>query len=284
MQKIITNKIKCKFCGDIIESTHHYDFKSCSCEACSVDGGHDYREYFAHCPADDTYVSGDYRSEYCQNLFKEADVVVTNPPFSLFRDFVATLEKYKLKYALIGNQNAITYKEIFPLIKDNNLWLGAKGKQTRQTFFSIPEYYPLTKSALKEIKRKFDEDYLETHRMTCVTGVCWFTNIEHDKRHENLILVKKYDSNSYPKYDNYDAIEVNNVKDIPEDYDGVMGVPITFLYQYNPDQFEIVGMSASWDKTNAMKLLKTSTEHRHGPILNKKKLYMRIFIRRKAGN
>lgn len=163
---------------------------------------------------------GDFRSEECLALLDEADIVVTNPPFSLFREYVAVLMEYGKKFIIIGNKNAITYKEIFPLLKDNFVWLGSK---------SPSEF--------------FTPDGM-TKRVNGLTR--WFTNLDIKKRHEELILVKKYagHEDEYPKYDNYDAIEVSKVADIPFDYDGVMGVPITFLDKYCPDQFEIVGFGS----------------------------------------
>ncbi len=170
--------------------------------------------------------NGDFRSKECVKLLKQADIVVTNPPFSLFREYVAQLIEYKKEFIIIGHQNAITYKEIFKLIKENRLWLGY-GFKGGAAFF-IANY----------------EDYASatSHQQGCirVSGVVWFTNIETTKRHEELILYKKYSSDEYPKYDNYEAINVDKTNEIPMDYDGVMGVPITFLDKYNPDQFEIV--------------------------------------------
>lgn len=162
---------------------------------------------------------GDFRSEECLALLDEADIVVTNPPFSLFREYVAVLMKHQKKFIIVGNMNAITYKEIFPLIKDGLVWLGV----SRLVSFVTPE------------------------GMTKGVQCRWFTNLDIKKRHEELILVKKYagHEDEYPKYDNYDAIEVSKVADIPFDYDGVMGVPVTFLDKYSPDQFEILGTSAN---------------------------------------
>ena len=163
---------------------------------------------------------GDFRSEECLALLDEADIVVTNPPFSLFREYVAVLMEHQKKFVIVGNKNAITYKEIFPLLKDDIVWLGCESPCE----FFTPE--GMTKK---------------------VNGLTrWFTNLDIKKRHEELILVKKYagHEDEYPKYDNYDAIEVSKVANIPFDYDGVMGVPITFFDRYSPDQFEIVGYTA----------------------------------------
>lgn len=175
---------------------------------------------------------GDFRSEECLELLKEADIVVTNPPFSLFRDYVAQLMEYDKKFLIIGNQNAITYKEIFPLLKDNKMWLGYKAGDMA---FTVPDYYEA-----RETRYWKDEN---GQKWRSLGNICWFTNIDIKKRHEDLILIKKYNPKEYPKYDNYDAIEVSKTKDIPYDYEGVMGVPITFMDKYNPDQFEILGMT-----------------------------------------
>lgn len=181
--------------------------------------------------------NGDFRSAECIELLKEADIVVTNPPFSLFREYVAQLIKYDKKFLIIGNQNAITYKEIFPLIMRNILWLGFNNGDMS---FQVPN----------------DSEPRATRYWQDATGqkwrsmgnICWFTNLDHHKRHENLILYKKYSPEEYPRYDNYNAINVNKVSDIPYDYDGIMGVPITFLNHYNPNQFEIVGCTESEGK------------------------------------
>ena len=170
--------------------------------------------------------SGDFRSKECIELLKQADIVVTNPPFSLFREYVEQLVKYNKKFLIIGHQNAITYKEIFPLIKDNKVWLGYGFKGGAAHFYSI---YKDTASA---------NDHREG--MIRVSGVTWFTNLEHKKRNEYLDLYKKYTPEEYPKYENHDAINIDKTSDIPEDYNGVMGVPITFLDKYNPEQFEII--------------------------------------------
>ena len=177
---------------------------------------------------------GDFRKEESINLLKRADVVVTNPPFSLFREYVAQLVKYEKKFLIIGNVNALKYKEIFPLIKQDKMWLGCS-IHSGDREFGVPDDYPLEASSCRidEKGRKFIR----------VKGVRWYTNIEHKERHEEMILYRKYDPEVYPKYVNYDAIEVSKTADIPCDYDGVMGVPITFMDKYNPDQFEIVGMS-----------------------------------------
>ncbi len=170
---------------------------------------------------------GDFRSQESIELLKQADIVVTNPPFSLFREYVAQLIEYDKKFIIVGHQNALTYKEIFPLIKDNKLWFG----------------YGFKGGAAHFINTQY-EDYATAgnHKegMIRVSGVVWFTNLDINKRHEDLILYKKFNKTEYPEYDNYDAININKTKDIPMDYKGNMGVPITFLDKYNPEQFEIL--------------------------------------------
>lgn len=172
---------------------------------------------------------GDFRSEECIDILKEADIVVTNPPFSLFRDYIKTLVKFDKKFLVIGHQNAIKYSDIFPLIKDNKLWLGY-GFQGNVGFFESP----------------YEDTAVSSHHkegLIRVSGVMWFTNMDIKKRHEDMILVRRYDPKVYGKYINYDGIDVPNTNNIPCDYEGKMGVPITFMDKYNPDQFEIIGVS-----------------------------------------
>uniref|UniRef100_UPI00359C861C adenine-specific methyltransferase EcoRI family protein n=1 Tax=Bifidobacterium longum TaxID=216816 RepID=UPI00359C861C len=180
---------------------------------------------------------GDFRSEECLALLDEADVVVTNPPFSLFREYVAVLMEHRKKFVIIGNMNAITYKEIFPLLKDGKMWTGQKRFGGGMDMI--------------QPSSTFNEKKTESYRIDDagnivknIMGVIWYTNLDIKKRHEELILVRTYagHEDEYPKYDNYDAIEVSKVANIPLDYDGVMGMPITFLDKYNPDQFEIIGL------------------------------------------
>lgn len=193
---------------------------------------------------------GDFRSEECLALLDEADIVVTNPPFSLFREYVATLMEHEKKFIIIGNQNAITYKEVFPLLRDNQMWLGY---HSGHTLFAVPDTYDIPDFYDKSDKSKLRSNgYVidDTGRLWRNLGnICWFTNLDIKKRHEELILVKKYagHEDEYPMYDNYDAINVDKVKDIPYDYMGVMGVPITFLDKYNPEQFEIVAFRKGKD-------------------------------------
>ena len=206
---------------------------------------------------------GDFRSPECIELLKQADIVCTNPPFSLFREYLAQLVKYEKKFLIIGNMNAITYKEVFPLIKKNQLWMGPSITSGDRKFW-VPDDYELRAAGcgIDETGRKFIR----------VKGVRWFTNLDHKKRHEELILYKVYSPEEYPKYDNYDAINVDKTQDIPCDYDGTMGVPITFLDKYNPNQFEIIGQMATTKKT----------EFNFGyPYVHGKKIYARILIKRK---
>lgn len=185
--------------------------------------------------------NGDFRSPECVELLKQADIVVTNPPFSLFREYVAQLFKYDKKFLIIGNMNAITYKEIFALLKENKLWIGYG--------FNLSMIFRTTYTNTLESNRKYviskgydpDKNYVKT------PAIAWFTNLDIKKRHEDLILIKHYTPEEYPKYDNYDAINVNTTNDIPCDYDGVMGVPITFLDKYSPDQFEIITLGVGED-------------------------------------
>ena len=167
--------------------------------------------------------NGDFRSQECIDILEEADIVVTNPPFSLFREYIAQLVQYNKKFLVIGNQNAITYKDVFALIKDNKVWLGTNSNIVMK--FRVPDNYIS------------DDGYVN------VPAICWFTNLHHKKRNDELILYKKYNEKDYPKYDNYDAINVDKVKDIPVDYFETIGVPITFLDKYNPEQFEILGIT-----------------------------------------
>lgn len=217
---------------------------------------------------------GDFRSKECIELLKEADIVVTNPPFSLFREYVAQLIEYDKKFVIVGHQNAITYKEIFPLIRDNKMWLGYGFKGGAAHFISN---YQDTATA---------GDHKEG--MIRVSGVVWFTNLEIDKRNEELILFKHYTPEEYPKYDNYDAIEVSKTAEIPCDYDGTMGVPITFLDKYCPDQFEIIWQASGNTRvccpTNLLDELqyKPDKQDRGGcGVVNGKRVYSRVIIRKK---
>lgn len=240
---------------------------------------------------------GDFRSPECVEFLKEADIVVTNPPFSLFREFVAQLIKYDKKFLIIGNQNAITYKEIFPLIMINKLWLGFNSGDMS---FKVPA------DSEPRATRYWQDGTGQKWRS--MGNICWYTNLDHKKRHEELILFKKYTPEEYPEYDNYKAINVNKVAEIPMDYDGIMGVPITFLDKYNPDQFEIVGCTESEGKgmsngvyitpPNSLQLNQLSTEQNytngylsrwykpgygyyHRARITGKEIYFRMLIRHK---
>jgi hypothetical protein len=221
---------------------------------------------------------GDFRSEEVTALRDEANLVITNAPFSLFRPFIAWLIKSEVKFSIIGNMNAITYKEVFPLIKDNKLWLGATNFNTGM-YFRVPENFVYAATY------KFDREK-DGMKVSRVPGVCWFTNIEHGRRHEPLQLMTKADNihhvnAHYQKYDNYDAIEVPRTITIPSDYLGVMGVPITFLNKYNPDQFEILG-TQRWAKSPSLEKIykgnkRFDTDFK--TLINGKETYDRIFIK-----
>ena len=187
---------------------------------------------------------GDFRSEECIEYLKQADVVVTNPPFSLFRQYVKQLMDYNKKFIIIGNMNAITYKDIFPYIKNNQLWLGMN------------------------FVKSFEKPNGDIQKFG---NISWFTNIENKRRNEKLDLYKRYSFEDYPKYQNYDAIEVSRVDEIPMDYDGVMGVPITFLYKYNPTQFEIIGLD---------RYVEDNPHYGHRFTIKGEETYARILIRK----
>lgn len=229
---------------------------------------------------DDTYPAGDFRCEESIALLKQADIVVTNPPFSLFRDYVAHLVKYNKNFIILGNPNAITYKEIFPLIKDDKLWIGNKPMGS-DMLFDVPKEYA---EELVITKKEGSAYRIVNGVVKGRTQAIWFTNLDIKKRHEELILYKNYNPEDYPTYDNFNAINVNKVAEIPCDFDGVMGVPITFLDKYNPEQFEIVGMGTG---DNA-KLLNIGKNYRGRTDLaitvNGKHIcpYQRIIIKRKS--
>jgi hypothetical protein len=207
--------------------------------------------------------NGDFRSKECIELLKEADIVVTNPPFSLFREYVAQLMEYKKRFLILGSMNAITYKECFKLIQDNQMWLGVslRGKGIE---FEVLSDYPIKKGSgrIGENGKKFVK----------MGNVRWFTNLDYEQRHVSLDLDEKYygHESSYPRYDNFDVINVDKIKDIPKDYEGVMGVPITFLDKYNPEQFEIIGDSRYHDGKDCADDIN---------LLNGKLLYRRILIK-----
>ncbi len=211
---------------------------------------------------------GDFRSKESIELLKKADIVITNPPFSLFREYVSQLIEYDKKFIIVGHQNAITYKEIFKLIKENKIWLG----------------YGFRGGAGHFINKHYEDYATATDRkegMIRVSGVVWFTNLNIKKREVDLILYESYDENKYPKYDNYDAINVDKTKEIPSDYNGVMGVPITFIDKYNPEQFEILGMSASAGYDKEIVGIPFLGVKDARPLINGKNTYARIFIKNK---
>lgn len=207
---------------------------------------------------------GDFRSEECIKWLEECDVVVTNPPFSLFREYVAQLVKYDKKFLIIGNMNAITYKDIFPFIKDNKIWLGVNC----MSWFIMPN------NTDKKVKLNDKKE-----KLAGGANSRWFTNIPHSKHNLPLDLYKKYNPNDYPKYDNYDAINVNKTSDIPMDYDGVMGVPISFLDKYCPTQFEIVD-AREIGLTDKQKNKSTMLVKDADSAINGKPTYARIMIRK----
>ena len=224
---------------------------------------------------------GDFRSPECIELLKQADIVCTNPPFSLFREYVTQLIEYEKKFIIIGNKNAITYKEIFKLIKENKLWVGYTPMGVDMLFDVPGDFAKKVVSAKKEGSTYRIVDGIVKGRSQAV----WFTNFDIKKRHEEIYLYKNYSPKEFPKYDNYDAIEVGKVVDIPQDYDGVMGVPITFLDKYNPDQFKIIGMSASAGyNADIVGLPKLKEIKDARPLINGKNTYARVFIKQRGKN
>jgi hypothetical protein len=225
--------------------------------------------------------NGDFRSDECIELLRKADIVVTNPPFSLFREYLTQLIEYNKKFLILGNQNAITYKETFKLIKENKLWLGYDNGGTK--WFQVPMDYDIQTESRIRVKNGV--------KYFSMGSIMWFTNLDTTKRHEELTLYKKYTPEEYPKYDNYDAIEVSKVSEIPKDYNDVIGVPLTFFDKYNPKQFEVLGItdrqgsygyrtkiyrsedSPKYNDLNRQSVLKINNEY--------KSLYHRILIKKK---
>jgi hypothetical protein len=221
---------------------------------------------------------GDFRSDECVALLKQADVVVTNPPFSLFREYVAQLMEHEKKFLIIGNMNAVTYKEVFTLVQANKIWLGPSIR-SGDRIFGVPDDYPLNAAGcgVDENGKKFIK----------VKSVRWFTNMDFAERHEDLVLHRRYNPTDYPRYHNYDAINVDVTNDIPSDYDGPMGVPITFLDKHNPDQFEILGSSRTLGQRMS-DVAEKGTYQQGGPRFylpngdgTFRRLYDRIVIRRR---
>ena len=224
--------------------------------------------------------NGDFRSPECLALLDEADIVVTNPPFSLFREYVAVLIEHHKKFIIIGNVNALKYKEIFPYVISNQIWLGASIHSGDRAFF-VPDDYPLD-AASCGVDEATGRKYIR------VKGVRWYTNLDLKQRHEELILVRKYNPEVNQAYDNYDAVEVSKTADIPYNYDGIMGVPLTFFDKYNPDQFEIIWQASGNTRASAPSEVlerlgyKANKEDRGGCcLLNGKRTYDRVFIRNK---
>ena len=212
---------------------------------------------------------GDFRSRETIELLKQSDIVVTNPPFSLFREYVSQLMEYDKKFLIIGNWNAVSYKEIFKLIQEDKLWIGINSNRNFSGFI-VPKHYPLHGT-----EARIDEN---GNRIVSTNNTCWFTNLDIAKRHEELILYKKYDPEVYPTYDNYNAIEVSKTNDIPMDYNGVMGVPITFMNKYNPDQFEII-WTTDRGGDGMLEHLKKPHNRFDAPVVKGKGIYKRILIK-----
>lgn len=209
---------------------------------------------------------GDFRSEESIELLKKSDIIVTNPPFSLFREYVAQLVEHDKKFLIVGTWNVITHKNIFHLIKEDKLWIGINSNRNFSGFI-VPDHYELFGT-----EARVDE---AGNRIVSSNNTCWFTNLDVAKRHEELILYKTYNSEEYPNYDNYDAIDVSKTNDIPIDYDGCMGVPITFLNKYNPEQFEILGCTYSYGAPEGYHL----DGKGFNASINGKEIYKRIFIK-----
>lgn len=226
-----------------------------------------------------TLKTGDFRDKECIELLQQADVVVTNPPFSLFREYIGQLVEYGKGFLIIGNINVVTYKEVFPLIKENKVWLGPSITSGDRKF-NVPDDYPLNASGCGT-----DSD---GRRFIRVKGVRWFTNLDHNKRHEELDLVCRYSPDEYPTYDNYNAINVGKTTDIPCDYSGYMGVPITFLDKYNPNQFEIIWQACGNTRASAPSDILKELQYKPHPedrggcgVVHGKRQYARVIIRNK---
>ena len=220
---------------------------------------------------------GDFRSDECLELLNSADIVVTNPPFSLFREYLGTLISSNKKFVIIGNINAATYKEVFPLIKSNQVWFGASIHSGDRKFY-VPDSYPL-KAAGCGVDAS-------GKRFIRVKGVRWFTNLDMEQRHVGINLIQKYDAERYPKFDNYNAINVSRTKNIPYDYPGIMGVPITFLDKYDPEQFEILMLANGNVRANADKALLDMVGYSRNPndkggvgVIAGKRTYARVLIK-----
>lgn len=223
---------------------------------------------------------GDFRSGECEALLKEADIVVTNPPFSLFREYISQLERHGKDFIILGNMNAATCKEVFPFFRDNKVWYGESIRSGDRKFY-VPDSYPLNAAGCG-----IDE---KGRRFIRVKGVRWFTNLDTSRRHEPIALTCRFTPDEYPRYENYDAIDVGRTQNIPADYDGIMGVPITFLDKYSPDQFEIVMLANGNARTNVSSKTLAEVGYRPHPedrggvgIINGRRVYARILIRKKS--
>ena len=271
-------------CGESADSKRPYKAVVTKVYDVTGDGGIDMVDVAELFKAGDNALTqlngdGDFRSPECVNLLDEADIVVTNPPFSLFREFVSLIVEHQKNFVIIGNQNAISYEETFSLMKNNKMWIGASIHSGDRAFF-VPDDYPLDAAGCcidEETGRKYIR----------VKGVRWFTNLDIKQRHEEMILVRRYIPDEYPKYVNYNAIEVAKTSDIPCDYAGEMGVPITFMDKYNPDQFEIVGISRELVRTLSDDVRKNGAYPQIGRFYldageaKYKKVYGRLVIRNK---
>lgn len=271
-------------CGESADSKRPYKAVVTKVYDVTGDGGIDMVDVAELFKAGDNALTqlngdGDFRSPECVNLLDEADIVVTNPPFSLFREFVSLIVEHQKNFVIIGNQNAISYEETFSLMKNNKMWIGASIHSGDRAFF-VPDDYPLDAAGCG-IDAETGRKYIR------VKGVRWFTNLDIKQRHEEMILVRRYIPDEYPKYVNYNAIEVAKTSDIPCDYAGEMGVPITFMDKYNPDQFEIVGISRELVRTLSDDVRKNGAYPQIGRFYldageaKYKKVYERLVIRNK---
>lgn len=246
------------------------------------DGSLDFKSLFSIPGNSITHLSGngDFRSDECIYLLKQADVIITNPPFSLFRDYISLLKHYKKKFIILGNMNASTYKEVFPLFRDNEVWYGESIRSGDRKFY-VPNNYPLNAAGCG-----IDE---KGHRYIRVKGVRWFTNLDCNRRSEHITLSNYFSPKEYLCYENYNAIEVKRTQNIPIDYKGIMGVPITFLDKYNPNQFEIIMLANGNARTNVSPEILTKVKYQKHPkdrggvgIINNQRVYARILIRRRS--
>lgn len=245
------------------------------------DGSLDLESLFAMPGNSLTFLAGDgdFRSDECESMLEAADIVVTNPPFSLFREYISQLERHSKDFLILGNMNAVTYKEVFPLFRDNRVWFG-ESIRSGDRKFHVPDSYPLNAAGCGVDERG--------RRFIRVKGVRWITNLENGRRHEPIALTRSYTPVEYPRYENYDAIDVSRTQDIPADYDGIMGVPITFLDKYNSDQFEIIMLANGNARSNVVsQTLAMTGYHPHCDdkggvgIVNGRRVYVRILIRNK---